>query len=277
MNVSTITGARVSADVAPGLGATIRSEWVKLYSARSSRIIIALAIILSIATSAIVALIIGITYDGTDANSLIPHDPVTSSLTGLLFRMILLTALSVTVVSSEYSSGMIRTTFINTPRRGQVLAAKSAVIAGVAVVVGLLTVPVMFLVCQPIFSAYGLETASLADGDIARHVFVFAVGQALVYTLIGFSMAWLLRNTAGAITAAMGFLLLPYFVAPVMPEWVQENILKFSPDLAVDSLAGMSQPGDLTYLDPLPALVVILAWLAAGIAASAIVLNRRDV
>ncbi len=88
---------------------------------------------------------------------------------GSLFGCILLIVLGVTAVTSEYSSRMIRTTFIVNPRRIRVFAAK-------AIVVGAARdgdhrdrpFPVMFLVSQPIFAHYGLETASITDSDALR-------------------------------------------------------------------------------------------------------------
>jgi ABC-2 type transport system permease protein len=261
----------------PGFAATLRSEWTKLRSVRTTWIIVGLAIGLSIGVSALVALVTGMTFDGWGTGAQETYDPVMNSMSGLLFRLILLVTLGVTVVTSEYTSGMIRTTFMVNPRRTQVLAAKTLIVGGLAIAVGAVTMPGMFLVSQPIFSAYGLPTASIMDGDTVRFLVVYAVGQTLVYTFVPFFFAWVLRGTASAITVGIGFLLLPQMLSPVMPVWIKTNVLSYSPDLALDSLAGVTVGGTVTHLSESTAIIVIAAWLVGLFAVAAVTLNRRDV
>jgi ABC-2 type transport system permease protein len=260
----------------PGFRTTLRSEWTKIRSIRSTWIIVGLAIVLSIGTSALVSLVIGMTISDWGESGF-GGDPVLSSMTGLLPRLILLVTLGVIAVTSEYSSGMIRTTFMVNPRRTQVLAAKAIILAAIALVVGAITVPGMFLVSQPIFAAHGLPTASILDGDNVRFLVVFALGQALVYTLFPFLIACILRGTASSITVAFGFLLLPYNLSPVVPDWVKANVFRYLPDLAVDSLAGMTTADSITYLSPTPAIIVIVVWFVGLFAVAAATLERRDV
>ena len=268
---------RAIANTRPGFGATLLAEWTKLRSVRSTWIIVGLAIVLSIGTSALTAIVTGSTIndwndlgDGLDS-------PLQSSLTGMVFRIILLVVLGVTAVTSEYSSRSIQTAFTVTPNRVQVLAAKALLVAALGMTVGVITVFGMFTVSQAIFGSYGLETASITDAGAARYLFVFALVQATVYTMIPFSIAWLLRSTATAITASFGFLLLPYMLAAVVPEWIQTNVLRYMPDVATDSLAGFTDPSAATHLSQAPAIAVIVIWLVGLLAAAAYVVNRRDV
>ncbi len=50
--------------------------------------------------------------------------------------------------------------------------------------------------------------------------------QGLIYTLIPFSIAWLLRGTASAITVSIGFLWLPWMLGPILPDWVKQNVVR---------------------------------------------------
>jgi ABC-2 type transport system permease protein len=270
-----VYGAVSSSD--PGFGATLRSEWTKLRSIRSTWIILGLTIGLSIGFSALFALVTGLTYGDMWESGPGAFDPVFSSMAGQLFRIVLLVVLGVTAVTSEYSSGMIRTTFIANPRRARVFAAKVIVVGTLGVVVSAITTPGMFLVSQPIFAAYGLETSRLTDGDAARFMIVYSIVFGLIYTLIPLSLGFLLRGGASAITASVGFLFLPWNLIPVAPIWVQENVLRYLPDVALDSLAGMTAADATTHLSQMPAMVVIAVWLAGLLAAAAFVLARRDV
>jgi ABC-2 type transport system permease protein len=262
---------------APGFRTTLQSEWTKLRSVRATWIIVGLAIGLSIGVSALTSLVAGLTFDDWGASAKASFDPVLSSLTGQLFRLILLIVLGATVVTSEYGSRMIRTTFIVNPRRTQVLAAKATLVGALSLVVSAIAVPGMFLVSQAIFGHYGLATASITDGDTTRLLLVYTVSQGLVYTLIPFAIAWLLRNAASAIAVSIGFIFLTSVLSPLVPVWVQQNVFRYFPDLATDSLSGSSYSNPATHLTQGPALAVVVIWLVGMLAAAAFVLNRRDV
>jgi ABC-2 type transport system permease protein len=261
----------------PGFGATLLSEWTKLRSVRSTWIIVGLTIGLSIGVSALTSLVAGLTYDSWGDGARASFDPVLSSLTGQLFRLILLIVLGVTVVTSEYGSRMIRTTFIVNPRRTRVLAAKAIIVTALALAISAITVPGMFLISQAIFEHYGLATASISDSDTTRLLLVYTVSQGLVYTLIPFAIAWLLRSAASAISVSIGFIFLTSVLSPLVPVWVQHNVFRYFPDLATDSLSGMNQYGAAIHLSQGPALAVIIIWLVCMLATAAFVLNQRDV
>lgn len=261
----------------PGFASLLQSEWTKLRTIRGTWIMIALAIGLSVGFSALIALVSGLTYDSWSPEIQAGFDPVLTTLSGWLFGIILLTVLGATSVSSEYGTRMIRTSMIITPRRNRVFAAKATVIALVGTAISVLAMLGMFLISQPIFGYYNLETASLTDSTAVRFLLVGGLIQGPLYTLLSFSFAWLLRSTASAITVSIGFFFLPWMLAPLLPMWVRENVLRYLPDSAKDSMMGMLDTDAPTYLADSPAIVVIAIWMVVAIAGSAYVLNRRDV
>jgi len=276
----TIPSRGIVAAKSPGFGTTLVSEWTKLRSVRSTWILTGLAVVLSIGFSAAIALVMGLTSEPIDTFSeadRVMSDPLTSSMPGLLFSLILLIVLGVTAVSSEYSSGMIRTTFIVNPHRIRVGAAKALIVGLLGVAIHAIAVPGMFLVSQAIYGAYGLETASVTDNQAARFLLVVALVVPLTYTLISLSIAYLLRGTAVAITAAFGFIFLTSNLGPLLPAWIQQHVFRYLPDIANNSLTGFTPPGDVTYLSPLPASIVVVTWIVGSLAAAAVVLSRRDV
>lgn len=280
MTISTAPTHGIAARRQSGFATTLNSEWTKLRSVRSTWMLTGMAIVLPVVFSSVVALVMGLTSEPIDTFSeadRVMSDPLTSSMPGLLFSLILLIVLGVTAVSSEYSSGMIRTTFIVNPHRIRVGAAKALIVGLLGVAIHAIAVPGMFLVSQAIYGAYGLETASVTDNQAARFLLVVALVVPLTYTLISLSIAYLLRGTAVAITAAFGFIFLTSNMGPLLPAWVQQHVFSYLPDIANNSLSGFTPPGDLTYLSPLPASLVVVTWLVGSLAAAAFVLNRRDV
>jgi ABC-2 type transport system permease protein len=275
---ATLTSTRdMAAHAAPGFGAMLQAEWTKLRSVRSTWIMAGLAIGLSVGFSALIGLVTGLTFDSWSTSAQAQFDPVLTPMSGWLFGIVLLTVLGVTTVTAEYSSRMIRTTFIGNPRRLRVFTAKATVVAMLGVAIGAITIPGMFLISQPIYGHYGLETASITDSAAIRLLLATVLGQTLVYTLLPFSFAWLLRGTASAITVSLGFLFLPWTLGAILPAWIQHNLLRYLPDVAADSLSGLTKSDATTYLSQTPAILVVAIWLVGVLVAAAVVLQRRDV
>jgi hypothetical protein len=274
---ASLLGKTANTATEPGFGSLLQAEWTKLRSLRSTWIIVALAIGLSIGFSAVIALMSGLTHETWNDDVAAAFDPVLTTNSGSLFGSILLLVLGVTAVTSEYSSGMIRTTFIGTPRRMSVFAAKTIVVALLGLAITAISIPGMFLVSQPIFRHYGLETASITDGETFRILSTITMTQMLNYALIPFAIGWLLRGTASAITVAIGFLWLPWMLGPVLPTAVKEHVLRYLPDVAANSLSGIYKADAPQHLSQTPAVFVIAFWVIGLLAAAAVVLNRRDV
>lgn len=171
---------------------------------------------------------------------------------------------------------MIRTTFIVNPRRSQVLLAKVVIVGFLGMLISGISMTGMFLVSQAILGSYGLETASLGDSDAYRVIIVYALLGGLIYTLIPLSIGFLLRGTVSGITASIGFFFLPFMVGAALPVWIQENVVRYFPDLAMDSLGGLTASDAATHVSDGLAVVVILIWLIAAPTIAAFFLNRRD-
>jgi ABC-2 type transport system permease protein len=276
MTATTASRTHMKDASTPGFGAALASEWTKLRSVRSTWIVIFLAITLSIGFSALIAFVQGFTYEDWGPAEQAVFDPLLNSTAGLLFGVVLLIVFGVMSVTSEYSSRMIRTTFIATPQRLRVYAAKATIVALIGLLVSIIITPGMFLISQVIFDAYGLETVTFGDEGVNRFMISYMIGVGLLYTLTPFALGFLLRGTASAITVSLGFFLLPWMIAPLMPSWIQENVLRFLPDLALDSLAGLTSVDSLMYLEQTPAIAVMAAWIIGSLIVSAVFLKKRD-
>jgi ABC-type transport system involved in multi-copper enzyme maturation permease subunit len=277
MTVTTLSTSHQPSFAEPDFGATLRSEWTKLRSLRSTWIIVGLAIGLSIGFSAAIALVSGMTHEHWSDTVRDRFDPVQTTLGGWLIGMILVITLGVMSVASEYSSRTVRITFILTPSRTRVFAAKATALAGLGLATTTIALPGMFLISQPIFRHYGLETASVTDSDASRYLIAAVILQGLICTLIPFAFAWMLRSAATAIAVSLGFAVLPWMLTAVVPSWVGEHIFRYLPDNAKDSLLGVTKSDAVTHLSSPAAIAVVAAWIVGLLAAAAVALNRRDV
>ena len=254
---------------------TLRSEWTKLASLRGTTIKLAVAFVLSVGLTALIALIIGVTWDDASAAERASHDPVGIGLFGSLFSAIVFAVLGATAVTSEYGSGMIRMTLTATPRRGRVLAAKAAAVAALTLVAGLVTATATFLVAQAVLGSYGAPTASFASADALRVVFGDGV-LTPVLPVIAVALGFATRSTAGAVTSVLAVVFVPWILAGVLPAWWQDNVLGYVPGAAAEAITSGHLEGSTATLAPGVAALVLAGWLVVFLGAGWLALERRD-
>lgn len=144
--------------------ATLRSEWTKLASLRSTSVITGIAVAGAILLTVLITVVVGESWQDWGVEERAEFEPIGWSLIGGIWTGILLTVLGITTATSEYASGMIRQTLTATPRRGRVLAAKAAVVTLFTLVVGLGSTLAMFLVAQPLLASTGSPRPRSATG-----------------------------------------------------------------------------------------------------------------
>ncbi|MEA2150312.1 MAG: type transport system permease protein [Solirubrobacteraceae bacterium] len=249
--------------------ATLRSEWTKLVSLRSTKLLVGLAIVVSLLLTALLAIIVGETFDGWSIAAKRDFDPVDTAGVGAIVTAILFLVLGVKAATSEYGSGMIRLTLTATPQRWRVLAAKAAVVAAITCGAGLLSAVGMLLTATLIFGSYGLATPDLGGNAALTAILVGSV-LAPQFPLIGMTLGLALRSTAAAIIATLGVLFAPPFIFALLPgSW--QDAVKYFPGAASDGISGAADG-----LAPGLSALVVLAWLAAFLAVALVVFERRD-
>jgi ABC-type transport system involved in multi-copper enzyme maturation permease subunit len=260
----------------PGLTSQMRAEWTKLRSTRAFYIQMGLALLLAVGMSALIALAIGSSWDQTSEAQRDDFDAVFVSLFGLAFSGIVLTVTGTTLMSSEYTSGMIRLTMTVMPRRLVVLFAKGAVVALVMWAIGFFVVLGSFVAGQAVLGTFeGVPTASFSDGASQRAI-VAAWLTGPLFPLIGMTLGAILRSTASAITAVMALIFAPGIFGGILPAWWQENVIAYLPGNASDSLMRESSDS-ITYIEPALTVAALMAWIVAFFAVTAFLMSRRDV
>jgi len=245
-------------------------EWTKLRSARSNRWTLLISVLATLAITAVVAE----TSASAPAGRHQALDPLASSFLGFAeYAVLPVTVLGVLVFTSEYGSGLIRTTFAAVPRKRAVLAAKACVAGLAALTVGELLAFACFFLTQAILSRRhgGL---SVTQPGVARAV--LAAGLVLAACAVaGVAAGAIIRHTAGAIGAAITMVYLLAALCLLLPAPWGTRLGKFTMPFAAYQL--VSRHGQAGLLSPALSLLVLLAWPAVGLLAAAIVLTRRDV
>jgi ABC-2 type transport system permease protein len=264
-------------NTAPSLAIRARDvlafEWTKLRSVRSNYWTLLIAAVVSVGVTAIVAHSIN-SAAGARAGTLRGQSmsPLTASFLGYAEYAILPAAiLGVLAFTSEFSTGLIRTTLVAVPRRRAVLAAKAAVVAATALLAGEVLAFVSFLLTQAILSGGhgGLSLSRHAGAVLAAGILMPAC------VLAGLGLGAVIRHTAGAVAATVGVIYLVPALCLFLPSSWKGDLGRFTLGFAAYQLTA-SHP-QVGLLSPALSLLVVLAWPAASLLAAALVLARRDV
>jgi ABC-2 type transport system permease protein len=209
-----------------------------------------------------------------------PHgpyfDPTQQSLAGLYIGQLIIGVLGVLVITSEYSTGMIRTTLTTNPHRGMMIAAKGVVFTVVALVTSLITSFTAFFLGQALMSSHHMST-TIGSPNVLRAV----IGGALFLTACGvlaFGLGLLIRHSAGGIGAMVGLLFVVTILINFLPQSWQDHVDKWIPALAGGQLwmTVAQPPGSTPMFGPWPSFAVLCGYAAIAVAAAAILFRRRD-
>lgn len=249
----------------------LRSEWVKVRSLRSSSFTLAGAAIILVAVGLIFAATFGSDSDGANGVT----DPTGVTLTGGMFAQLIVGVLGVLTISSEYSTGMIRSTLTGVPSRIPVLAGKVAIVVAVVFPVMLASAFAVFFSGQAILGGKGFPAAGIGDAGVPAALFGSAVTMTGV-AVMGLALGALMRNTAAAISTLVGLVfIVPGLGSLVLPASWRDDVLKFLPSNASDAFALITPPSNL--LGASAGAAVFAAWVIVPLLAAAAVLRFRDV
>jgi len=258
-----------------GFNQLMLSEWTKIRSVRSTVWSLGL---LAVLFPAFTALFVGLGVSQWDQTSeedraLIIADPAALILgSGFLTSQLAICVLGVLVISSEYSTGMIRASLLAVPKRLPMLAAKSVVFGLLILVLGIAVSFVSFFIGAAIL--HSKAPVELGDPGVLRAV----IGGGLYLAMLGlFALALgsIIRHTAAGITGVIGFVLVLAPLAALLPGKLGDHIHAYLPSEAGHLVAQAHQaPNDL--LTPWQGYGVFAIWTAGLLVVAAILLKRRD-
>lgn len=250
----------------------LASEWIKLWSVRSTYLALLLVAVAAPAIS------LGVAHaDATYLQSGQPMgrfeiDPMATSFRGISLAQLIMGALGALCITSEFGSGLIHATFAATPRRGAVIAAKLVVIGSVTLVFGQILVIGCFLGTQAVLAPTHVALSITAPGVPSA---LIGVGFYLaVVTLVGLGIGAIVRHTAAAIATVVAvFFLLPQ-VPGVLPKPWNVYVADLMPDTAGQQISTLTPNADLLTVGQSYAMLVGFAVLVP--VAGALFLRRRD-
>ncbi|WP_152192395.1 ABC transporter permease [Georgenia satyanarayanai] len=284
MSATTSTAAPTVPVRPVGLGRVLRSEWVKLWSLRSTYWTIALTLLAMLMLAVLMAFAAGAVASEGFTPDEVGLDGLTVLGTAYGMAQLVIAVLGVLVVTGEYSTGMIRSSLTAVPTRLPVLVAKAVLVAVVSFVVGVVGIALAYVATMPMLADAG-GPADLGDPDTLRMfwgtgLYLAAVG------LFGLAIGTLVRHSAGAIAVVVGVLLiLPTVLQLAMNglDWLRD-IYPYLPTTAGDRIITAGGPGEAMsgmpglpeLLDPWVGYGVFMIYVVVALLAAAVLLRRRD-
>jgi len=260
-----------------GFGHDMLAEWTKIRSVRSTFWTLTIAVVVIVGFTALITWVTVANWNGPraaprDVRAL--TDP-TSIIFGVAIYLgqLAIAVLGVLVVTTEYSTGVIRASLLAVPRRYTMLAAKVAVFTIVMFVLAEIIVFASFFVGAAIL--HSKVSVSLSDHDVLRAT--LGAGLYLVaYGLFALAIGVLLRHTAGAISIAVAVAFVLPILAGLLPDTSFFNHLNAYLPVQAGSQVYLVRPTGAPLLSAWQGFGVLCIYVVVLLGIGAYLFDRRD-
>jgi ABC-type transport system involved in multi-copper enzyme maturation permease subunit len=254
------------------LAHTVRSEWTKIWSVRSTFWTLLTLIISTVGISILASWGTSTHLSQMNATDRANLDVTYQSMGGLSLGQLAIAVLGVLIITSEYSTGGIKTTLTAVPNRIRVLLAKGIVFAIIATIVGVITTFGAFYASMP-FWAHQHLAVDVGDPGVLRAIiggglYVLASG------MFGFALGAVIRHTAGAITAAVALLLIAPPLTNLLPGSWGDTVTKYFTSNAGSRVAAVVNVPDQA--TPWVGYLAITIWWVVPLLFGAWLMRTRD-
>jgi ABC-2 type transport system permease protein len=254
-----------------GFRSAARMEWLKLRSVRSTAWVM---LVFAAGLIGLAILVLAHQHWATmSAANRASFDPVNQGFTGLTIGQLAFGVLGVLMITSEFSSGLIRATLAAVPSRPLLLAAKAAVLGAVVLAVGEIMAFAAFAVGEAVLRSPAPH-ATLGQPGVLRAILMAGAYPGLI-ALIGLGLGAVIRHTAGAICAVVGILfVLPLILLPLGFS-IQNSVGQFMPMLIAENSITAVKAQSHT-LSPGLGFGMLCLYAVAALVAGGWALARRD-
>jgi ABC-2 type transport system permease protein len=260
----------------PRFAGLVRAEWTKIRSVRSTVWTLLLFVVITVGLTALLTVLVVHSQNGPRAaerDVRILADPVGFILgAGIGLGQLTICVLGVLVVTTEYSTGVIRASLLAVPKRLPMLLAKIGVFAGLMLVIAEIVSFGSFFVGSALL--HSMAAVSISDHNVTRSV----VGAGLYLTVLGlFSLAIgaLIRHTAGGIATVIGAVLVLPILTSLLPGSWGAHIDAYLPEQAGSKIFG-DRPEVAQLLSAWQGFGVFCLWTLVLLVLAAWLLRRRD-
>ena len=276
-HATTPTGYRLT------FGHLLRGEWIKFWSVRSTTWTLSIFLVATVGLVLLISLAFvnvpspedGGPPAGTAGN---PLDPLSIAVTLAQLALAVLGALTIT---SEYTTGMIRSSLTAVPKRLPMLWAKAIILVISVFAVSLVAVA-LSVGLQALFFESKNFSVDMSDPEMIQPLVGTAVYLATI-ALFSYALGALLRHSAAALATVLGLLLVAPILFSAIPWQPLQEAAPFLPGVAGQQLTQTNEQieqaasfSDTTVLTALEGYGVLILWVVLVLGAAAVLLKKRD-
>ncbi|HEY4152494.1 MAG TPA: ABC transporter permease [Pseudolysinimonas sp.] len=281
-------------------GGVLRSEWIKLRTLRSTLWCYVIIVVLTIGLGLLIAGALPAPAAGapTPSHDIQQSTWVTVTTLGISFAQLVSAVLGALVITGEYGTGMIRSTFAAVPTRLPAIIAKALVFGVTTFVVALVALVATALLTAPLLPGKDI-TPDFGDGNVWLAL-VGGAGYIALIGLLALGIGLIIRSSAGGIAASLGLVLVVPTILQVLGRVTQAdwptNIAAFLPSSAggklyaypgaVAETIAPTRPGaagaaaatatNTITLDSWQGLLVLVGWVVVAFVIGSVLVKRRD-
>jgi ABC-2 type transport system permease protein len=254
--------------------AVTRSEWIKFRSVRSTVLGAAIFVLLTVGLGILITTLIHAHWEQMNAIDKLTFDPVSTSLGGISLAQFAVGVIGSLFITTEYSSGGIRTSLTAVPVRRRLVAAKLIVLSGTMIVLSEIVCFAAFLIGQAVFSGMiPASTDTLANGADLRAVILGGVYLTML-AAVGLGLGLILRQSSATISTFTGLVLLIPLIIFFLPQSLQSTLTKYEPSALGRAMTATTAP-DQTFA-PWAATGLLALYVAVIVGLGMILFQRRD-
>jgi len=250
----------------------VKSEWIKFRTVRSSVMGVIVFFVLTLGLGGLISWAIRSHWSHSSVSDRLTFDPVSTSLAGIIFAQFAVGVIGVLFITSEYSSGSIRTTLTAVSNRLRLISAKTIVLAVTLIVVSEVVCFATFELGQSIFKGV-VPTASLGTVDVLRSV-LLAGAYLTLLTIAGFALGLIVRHSAACISIFVSILLIVPIIFAFLPQSWQNSYSKYLPSELGRSMMSPFPPA--YHLGAWNASLLLLVYVIVVYVVGVALMIRRD-
>jgi ABC-type transport system involved in multi-copper enzyme maturation permease subunit len=228
--------------------------------------------VLTIGLGALVTSLLRAHWATASAESKLTFDPVSTSLVGVIFAQFAIGVIGALFITSEYTSGSIRTTLAAVPHRVELVVGKLIVLVVSVFIVSEIACFAAFSLGQSIFSGV-VPTASLSNSSDLRAVVLAGVYLTLISSL-ACGLGLILRHSAGTISVYVSLLLVVPLIFAFLPQSWQNHGEKYLPSELGHAMASASSVSN--DFGAWTSLIILVIYVVVVLGVGTAMFTRRD-
>ncbi|WP_052450885.1 ABC transporter permease [Actinomyces polynesiensis] len=252
----------------------VRSEWIKTLGLRSTWWTLGVALVVMVAFSALIAVSLSMSSDqmGGDIDAF-RFDAITA---GLSFGQLAVAVLGALVITGEFSTGSIRSTFAAVPGRTGVVLAKAVVLTVLVAVTGAVSTALAYVVGIPAFS--GTSYSFDASDPTTWRILLGTVLYLVTLALFSLGVGAIVRNSTGAIFTLVAIVFVLPMVVSIAGAFEATKWIATAGEYLPANAGGqlLATATDPDALSPWQGYGVFAAWTVVALVVGIVLTKKRD-